>query len=160
MPLASLGSQEVPLQKTGNPKRALSEGLETRPAVHRKLSTSRKSSLSESIPSDSPNDVLESDSNRAVSSSILDHSTKCIDTSSTVAMAYPDGAVRITRTPGRTASLNTISLDDLIKKESLVAACCFAFFIAQDELFQYLPLSKSSSGVPVCPSYLFLPYHS
>ena len=67
-------------------------------------------------------------------------------------MQYPNGALRITRTPGRgsgSSIRNTITLEDLINKKTLVSACIFSYFIGQHELFQHLPLSKTSNAVPV-----------
>lgn len=69
--------------------------------------------------------------------------------SSSIRMLYPNGALRITRTPGREGAKNTVSLGDLVKKEHLQSACIFAFFIAQDELFRHLPLSKKPGGPPM-----------
>lgn len=64
-------------------------------------------------------------------------------------IAFPNGALRITRTPGRKTQKNCINLGDLIHKDHLVSACVYAFFIARDELFRHLPLSESSNDVPV-----------
>lgn len=69
--------------------------------------------------------------------------------SSKAEMLFKDGAIRITRTPGRRNASNTVSLPDLIKQDHLVSACIFSFFIAQHELFSHLPLTKSSRSVPV-----------
>lgn len=66
-----------------------------------------------------------------------------------IRMAFPDGALRITRTPGRPRAKNCINLADLIQKDSLVSACVFSFFIANEELFEHLPLSPTSDAVPV-----------
>lgn len=68
---------------------------------------------------------------------------------SKVTMAFPEGALRITRTPGRKNQKNCINLGDLIHKDHLVSACIYAFFIARNELFRHLPLSNSSNDVPV-----------
>lgn len=65
------------------------------------------------------------------------------------AMTYPNGGIRITRTPGRKDSANCVNLTDIIHKKELVSACIFSFFIANEELFQYLPLSHLSNEVPV-----------
>lgn len=64
-------------------------------------------------------------------------------------MIFPNGAIRITRTPGRSRAKNCINLTDVIHKDSLVSACIFSFFIANEELFKHLPLSRSSNAVPV-----------
>lgn len=66
-------------------------------------------------------------------------------------MAFPNGGLRITRTPGRSKSRakNCISLTDVIHKDSLLSACIFSFFIANEELFGHLPLSRTSKSVPV-----------
>lgn len=64
-------------------------------------------------------------------------------------IAFPNGALRITRTPGRLRSKNCINLTDVIHKDSLVSACVFSFFIANEELFEHLPLSRTSNAVPV-----------
>lgn len=68
---------------------------------------------------------------------------------SDASMAFPDGALRITRTPGRSRAKNCINLADVIHKGSLISACVFSFFIANEELFKHLPLSKTSDAVPV-----------
>lgn len=65
-----------------------------------------------------------------------------------VNLAYPNGALRITRTPGRRNVRNCVNLPDLIHKDHLISACIFSFFIADEELFQHLPLSCSSHAVP------------
>jgi hypothetical protein len=44
---------------------------------------------------------------------------------------------------------NCVNLEDVIHKEHLVSACIFSFFVADDELFEHLPLSHSSDAVPV-----------
>lgn len=66
-----------------------------------------------------------------------------------VRVAFPNGALRITRTPGRSRAKNCINLTDVIHKDSLVSACVFSFFIANEELFEHLPLSRTSNAVPV-----------
>ncbi|KAK2596915.1 hypothetical protein N8I77_012799 [Diaporthe amygdali] len=68
---------------------------------------------------------------------------------SDVSMAFPNGALRITRTPGRSRAKNCINLADVIHKDSLVSACIFSFFIANEELFEHLPLSHTSNAVPI-----------
>lgn len=68
---------------------------------------------------------------------------------SDVRMAFPSGALRITRTPGRSRAKNCINLTDVIHKDSLVSACVFSFFIANEELLEHLPLSRTSNAVPV-----------
>lgn len=70
-------------------------------------------------------------------------------TQSKVSMAFPNGALRITRTPGRKDQKNCVNLGNLIHKDHLVSACIYAFYIARNELFRHLPLSKSSNDVPV-----------
>ncbi|KAK8119694.1 ubiquitin interaction domain-containing protein [Apiospora kogelbergensis] len=65
-------------------------------------------------------------------------------------MAYPNGALRITRTPGRLNDKNCVGLGDIINKEHLVSACIFAFYIADEEFLPYLPISTSSTdAVPI-----------
>lgn len=66
-----------------------------------------------------------------------------------ISMAFPHGALRITRTPGRRNAKNCINLNDVIHKEHLLSACVFSFFISDEELFPHLPLSDSSHAVPV-----------
>ncbi|KZV92645.1 hypothetical protein EXIGLDRAFT_768762 [Exidia glandulosa HHB12029] len=53
---------------------------------------------------------------------------------------FPDGALRITRTPGRLHDVNAISLPELIDRDQLVSTAIFAFFIADDDLLRHLPL--------------------
>jgi hypothetical protein len=74
--------------------------------------------------------------------------------SSKVTMNYPNGGLRITCTPGRKKSKNCVNLSDVIHKHDLVSACIFSFFIADEELFPYLPLSHTSDAVPVSLSFL------
>ncbi|CAN8101313.1 unnamed protein product [Discula destructiva] len=64
-------------------------------------------------------------------------------------MAFPNGALRMTRTAGRKNHKNCINLGDLIDKNHLVSACVYAFYIARQELFRHLPFSKSSNDVPI-----------
>ncbi|KAK8867327.1 tyrosyl-DNA phosphodiesterase-domain-containing protein [Apiospora arundinis] len=65
-------------------------------------------------------------------------------------MAYPDGGLRITRTPGRCKEKNCIGLGDIIDKDHLVSACLFAFYIAEEEFFPYLPISNGSTdAIPI-----------
>lgn len=65
-------------------------------------------------------------------------------------MKYPNGGLRITRTPGRRYAKNCVNLDDVIHEEHLESALAFSFFIGDEELFDHLPFSKSDGGVPVC----------
>ncbi|KAK8033925.1 tyrosyl-DNA phosphodiesterase-domain-containing protein [Apiospora marii] len=72
-----------------------------------------------------------------------------------LAMAYPNGGLRITRTPGRRTAKNCVSLGDLIDKYHLVSACIFAFYIADEELFPHLPTpGGTKEAVPVRPLFL------
>ncbi|KAK6854017.1 tyrosyl-DNA phosphodiesterase I [Apiospora arundinis] len=63
-------------------------------------------------------------------------------------MAYPDGGLRITRTPGRCKEKNCIGLGDIIDKDHLVSACIFAFYIADEEFFPHLPISNNATDKP------------
>lgn len=60
----------------------------------------------------------------------------------------------LTRTPGRMEGQlkkNTITLGELIDKRALKSALIYSFFIADDELFEYLPFKPfpgSRSNVP------------
>lgn len=64
-------------------------------------------------------------------------------------LQFPDGALRITRTPGRMGQKNCISMEDLVSRDHLVSACLYSFFIAEPEFFPHFPFSKSSNAVPV-----------
>lgn len=65
-------------------------------------------------------------------------------------MKYPNGGIRLTRTPGRQNARNCVNLKDVIESpDCLISALIFSFFIADDEIFPYLPLSHSSDAVPV-----------
>ncbi|KAI0409206.1 tyrosyl-DNA phosphodiesterase I [Xylaria palmicola] len=66
-----------------------------------------------------------------------------------LSMAYANGAIRITRTPGRQSAKNCINLRDLIHKNHLQSACIYSFFIAEDELYEHLPFSHKPGGVPL-----------
>lgn len=68
---------------------------------------------------------------------------------SVIQMAFPNGGLRITRTPGRSRAKNCVNLIDVIHKDSLLSACLFAFYIANEELFEHLPLSDTSDSVPI-----------
>jgi tyrosyl-DNA phosphodiesterase-1 len=68
---------------------------------------------------------------------------------SKVTIAYPNGALRITRTPGRQKTKNCVNLEDVIHKQHLVSACVFSFFIAESEFYRHFPFSDSSDAVPV-----------
>ncbi|CZT07545.1 uncharacterized protein RAG0_12942 [Rhynchosporium agropyri] len=62
---------------------------------------------------------------------------------------YPNGTLRITRTPGRKNAKNCVNLKDVIQGKSLVSACAFSFFIGENEFYDHFPLSHSSNAVPV-----------
>ncbi len=64
-------------------------------------------------------------------------------------MKYGNGAIRITRTAGRKHAKNCVNLQDVIHKEHLESACIYSFFIAEEELYEHLPLSHTSGGIPV-----------
>ncbi|KAH8160158.1 hypothetical protein CIB48_g8086 [Xylaria polymorpha] len=66
-----------------------------------------------------------------------------------VPMSYANGAIRITRTPGRAHAKNCVNLRDLILKDHLEAACVYSFFIAEEELYGYLPFSQKPGGIPI-----------
>ncbi|KAI0813703.1 tyrosyl-DNA phosphodiesterase I [Xylaria sp. FL0064] len=66
-----------------------------------------------------------------------------------VCMRYPNGAIRITRTPGRKHAKNCVNLKDVIHKDHLQSACIYAFLIAEDELYEHLPFSHSPGGIPI-----------
>lgn len=71
-----------------------------------------------------------------------------------MAMAYPNGGLRITRTPGRRNTRNRVSLGDLIDKDHLVSAYIFAFYIADEELAPHLTNSTGTKDtVPVNSSF-------
>jgi hypothetical protein len=53
-----------------------------------------------------------------------------------LSMKYADGALRITRTPGRQSTRNTVSLDDLIEPKYLSAAMIYSYFIEPGYLFE------------------------
>ncbi|KAI1333312.1 tyrosyl-DNA phosphodiesterase-domain-containing protein [Xylariaceae sp. FL0255] len=69
--------------------------------------------------------------------------------SAQIRMVYPNGALRITRTPGRENARNCIGLSEIIHKKHLKAACIYSFFIAEDEFYPYLPLSHVADDVPI-----------
>ena len=52
-------------------------------------------------------------------------------------MRFPNGAIRMTRTPGRAAK-NTITVEELVDPQAMLSGIFYAFFIAQDELFDRL----------------------
>ncbi|TVY42889.1 Tyrosyl-DNA phosphodiesterase [Lachnellula occidentalis] len=68
---------------------------------------------------------------------------------SKLTITYPNGALRITRTPGRGNTKNCVNLTDLIHAKHLISACIFSYFIGDNELYEHLPLSKSSNAVPI-----------
>ena len=72
---------------------------------------------------------------------------------SKITITYPNGALRITRTPGRQKTKNCVNLEDVIHKQHLISACVFSFFIGDRELYDHLPLSHSSDAVPVSASH-------
>ncbi|KAL2069907.1 hypothetical protein VTL71DRAFT_14586 [Oculimacula yallundae] len=69
--------------------------------------------------------------------------------SAVATLKYPNGALRITRTPGRRNAKNCINLKDVIQGKSLVSACAFSFFIGEEEFYSHFPLSHSSDTVPI-----------
>lgn len=68
-------------------------------------------------------------------------------------MPFIDGNLFLTRTPGRRQAtagrhvLNSITLREIIYPDHLNSAFCHAFFIAQDEFFQYFDFNRE--GVPI-----------
>ncbi|KAI3331033.1 tyrosyl-DNA phosphodiesterase I [Ustulina deusta] len=70
-------------------------------------------------------------------------------TAPSVCMKYGNGAIRITRTAGRKHAKNCVNLQDVIHKEHLESACIYSFFIAEEELYEHLPLSHTSGGIPI-----------
>lgn len=86
---------------------------------------------------------------RKADEDLVRNDAKTAQPSLRAAMKYPNGAIRITRTPGRKDAKNCVNLPDIIDKDHLVSACIFAYFIADPELVHYLPVSRSSDTVPV-----------
>ncbi|KAJ7686930.1 tyrosyl-DNA phosphodiesterase-domain-containing protein [Mycena rosella] len=73
-----------------------------------------------------------------------------------VPMKYAGGALRLTRTPGR-STVNTVSLKDLIRPYELRSAFVFSFFIEDDHLFQHFPFKRperKDPGRPHCLVYV------
>ncbi|KAI0427476.1 tyrosyl-DNA phosphodiesterase I [Xylaria sp. FL1042] len=70
-------------------------------------------------------------------------------TGPSVCMKYPNGAIRITRTPGRKHAKNCVNLQDIIHKDHLESACIYSFSIAEDELYEHFPFSHSLGGIPI-----------
>ncbi|KAI0205913.1 tyrosyl-DNA phosphodiesterase I [Astrocystis sublimbata] len=64
-------------------------------------------------------------------------------------LSYGNGAIRITRTPGRADANNCVNLRDVIRTEHLEAACVYSFFIAEQELYSFLPFSHQPGGIPI-----------
>ncbi|KAJ6577601.1 tyrosyl-DNA phosphodiesterase-domain-containing protein [Mycena capillaripes] len=69
-------------------------------------------------------------------------------------MKYEGGALRITRTPGRHHTPNTVSLEDLIHSDDLSSAFVHSFFIENDLLFQYFPFLTSANPRPYVHVYV------
>ncbi|KAI1151905.1 phospholipase D/nuclease [Nemania diffusa] len=64
-------------------------------------------------------------------------------------MAYPNGAIRMTRTAGRKHTRNCISLPDIIHKDELESACIMSSHIAEEELYKHLPFSHTYDEIPI-----------
>ncbi|KAG4432251.1 hypothetical protein IFR05_012257 [Cadophora sp. M221] len=94
---------------------------------------------------------ISSSSSQDSNSTSFGRATSNFSSSSTAEakMTYPNGALRITRTPGRHDTKNCVNLRDVIQGKSLVSACAFSFFIGEEELYDHFPLSHSSTAVPV-----------
>lgn len=116
-----------------------------RPAIASTSMTIRNHSSSSSTSSTSTNNRIHTFSSS--SSSSASSSRPRVES-----LQFPQGALRITRTPGRTYARNTTSLSDLISKDHLIAGLCYAFFIAQDELFRHLPIGRYKK--PNIPIYI------
>ncbi|KAJ7870435.1 tyrosyl-DNA phosphodiesterase-domain-containing protein [Mycena leptocephala] len=71
-----------------------------------------------------------------------------------LSMKYAGGALRITRTPGRQNTPNTVSLDDLIHPNYLSSALVYSFFIENEHLFQYFPFKTSPNPRPYVKVYI------
>ncbi|KAF7343157.1 Phospholipase D/nuclease [Mycena venus] len=69
-------------------------------------------------------------------------------------MKYASGALRLTRTPGRKHTPNTISLDDLIHPEDLSSALVYSFFIEDPYLFNFFPFKTSRHHRPYVHVYV------
>ncbi|KAJ7432396.1 tyrosyl-DNA phosphodiesterase-domain-containing protein [Mycena latifolia] len=71
-----------------------------------------------------------------------------------IPLTYAGGALRLTRTPGRSA-VNTVSLKDLIYSYELCSAFVFSFCIENDHLFQYFPFrTEKGWGRPHCSIFV------
>ncbi|KAI0551530.1 tyrosyl-DNA phosphodiesterase I [Xylaria curta] len=66
-----------------------------------------------------------------------------------ISMSYANGAIRITRTPGRRLAKNCVNLRDVIHKDHLEAACVYCFFIAEEEFYGHLPFAEKPGGIPI-----------
>lgn len=134
-------------------ERQLQEGIRLSMMGQESSPDASPSSASQSKSKREANDEMDRRTTKRARISTKSTSQPLSRTSSNITMAFPNGALRITRTPGRQNQKNCINLGDLIHKEHLVSACIYAFFIARDELFRHLPLSQSSDDVPVSSSF-------
>ncbi|KAF7367003.1 Peptide hydrolase [Mycena sanguinolenta] len=69
-------------------------------------------------------------------------------------MKYENGALRLTRTPGRRHAPNTVSLADLIHPDFLCSAIVYAFFIENDHVFQFFPFENGRNPQPHVQVYV------
>ena len=60
-------------------------------------------------------------------------------------MKYENGALRISKTPGRHSHKNAIGWSDIFVRSAITSTFCNFFFVAQDEFFRYLPLGRNES---------------
>ncbi|KAF7366991.1 Phospholipase D/nuclease [Mycena sanguinolenta] len=67
---------------------------------------------------------------------------------------YHNGALRLTRTPGRHNTANTVSLEDLIDRHFLCSAMVYAFFIENPYVFDFFPFQKRPNPRPHIQIYV------
>jgi hypothetical protein len=72
-----------------------------------------------------------------------------------IPIRFQHGALRLTRTPGRTAS-NTITLEQLIHAPALCSAFVSAFFIADFEFLSYFPFTPTGPFSRQCAVPLYI----
>ncbi|KAJ7664871.1 tyrosyl-DNA phosphodiesterase-domain-containing protein [Mycena rosella] len=67
-----------------------------------------------------------------------------------VPMRYSGGALRLTRTPGR-SEVNTVTMEQLVHPYELCSAFVFAFCIDNDYFFRYFPFKRPEENYPGRP---------
>ncbi|KAL8279844.1 hypothetical protein RQP46_007694 [Phenoliferia psychrophenolica] len=66
-----------------------------------------------------------------------------------IPIAYPNGAIRLTKTQGRNNNPNAIGWNGIFVRKAIEAMYCHFFFIGQDEFYRHLPLGLNERDAEI-----------